>query len=168
LGEVRDRPSIVQRVDGFVRAVKRYGLPFSRKEDVVACSVPIFQEGYDHGRELLRRKRKLTAIFCASDLMAAGVLRAAHEQGRIVPADLSVVGFDDITMANYTSPSLTTLFVPKEEMGKRGAACLLELVEGRSRRTTKEVVPVELRVRGSTAAPSAQANERVRVRLVRP
>jgi LacI family transcriptional regulator len=167
LGKVSDRPSIVQRAEGFVRTVVRQGLPFSRREDIIACSAPTFQEGYIRGSELLRRKRKLTAIFCGTDLMAAGLLRATHEQGRSVPADVSVVGFDDITMANYTSPPLTTLSVPKQQMGRRGAARLLEIIERRTRKTAKEIVPVELRVRGSTGAPPAFADARARVRLVR-
>jgi DNA-binding LacI/PurR family transcriptional regulator len=166
-GKVGDRPSIVQRVEGFVRAVTRHGLPFSRKEDIISCASPTFQEAYARGNELLRRKRKLTGIFCGTDLMAAGLLRAANEQGRLVPNDLSVVGFDNIIMANYTSPPLTTLDVPKQDMGRRGAARLLELVERRARKATKEVVPVALHIRGSTAAPPAQADARARVRLVR-
>jgi DNA-binding LacI/PurR family transcriptional regulator len=71
-------------------------------------------------------------------------------------------------MANYTSPPLTTVYVAKQQMGMLGAKRLLELVERRPRKTTKVVVPVEMRVRGSTAAPGAHADERARVRLVRP
>jgi LacI family transcriptional regulator len=163
LGKVSDRPSIVQRAEGFARAITRHRLPFSRKEDIIACDAPNFQDGYTQGNELLRRKRKLTAIFCATDLMAAGLLRAAHEQGRSVPGDLSVVGFDDITMGNYTSPPLTTLCVPKQQMGRRGAVRLLELIERRTRKTSKEVVPVELLIRSSTSAPPAEAGARVRL-----
>jgi len=168
LGRCSDRPSIVQRCEGFVRALGRHDISFSRKEDIISCTAPNFQEGYARGAELLRRKRRVTAIFCGTDLMAAGLLRAAHEAGRAVPADLSVVGFDDITMANYTSPPLTTVYVAKEQMGMLGAKRLLELVERRPRKTTKVLVPVEMRVRGSTAAPGAHADERARVRLVRP
>jgi LacI family transcriptional regulator/LacI family purine nucleotide synthesis repressor len=163
-GRVSDRPSIVQRCEGFVRELARHGVSFSRKQDIVSCSQPVFPEGYARGCELLRRKREVTAVFCASDLMAAGLLRAAHEQGRSVPNDLSVVGFDDIMMSNYTAPPLTTVYVPKQQMGRLGVARLLEMVERRTRKATKAVVPVELLVRGSTA-PCTVAEGRKPVHL---
>jgi LacI family repressor for deo operon, udp, cdd, tsx, nupC, and nupG len=70
-----------------------------------------------------------------------------------VPFDLSVVGFDDITMANYTDPPLTTVGVVKEHMGRRAMTRLLELVEGTDSTVKREVVPVRLVVRESTSHP---------------
>ncbi|MBV9945368.1 MAG: substrate-binding domain-containing protein, partial [Myxococcales bacterium] len=72
--------------------------------------------------------------------------------GRAVPGDLSVVGFDDIIMSNYTDPPLTTVSVSKEQMGRIATARLLDIVEGRRSDTTEDVVPVELVVRASTAS----------------
>jgi DNA-binding LacI/PurR family transcriptional regulator len=92
-----------------------------------------------------------TAIFCGNDEMAAGVLHAAREAGRSVPNELSVVGFDNVVMAKYTDPPLTTVGVEKEYLGRRAMSRLLELVEGTDEMIKTEHVPVELIVRGTTA-----------------
>ena len=83
--------------------------------------------------------------------MAAGALRAAHEAGFVVPRDLSVIGFDDITMSNYTDPPLTTVGVVKEHLGRRAMTRLIELVEQIDDQVKVEVAPVELVLRGSTS-----------------
>lgn len=80
-------------------------------------------------------------------------LRAAQERGLDVPEDLSVVGFVDITMADYTDPPLTTVGLVKEHLGRRAIARLLELVEGTDSEVKLEIVPVQLVVRQSTASP---------------
>ncbi|WP_423463460.1 LacI family DNA-binding transcriptional regulator [Promicromonospora sp. MS192] len=129
--------------------------------------------GYDAGRRLAADP-DVTAVFCANDEMAAGVLRALHEAGRAVPAEVSVVGFDDILLAEHLWPPLTTVAQDFDEIGRRLVARLLQQVrdgrrtgadEVRLAETTAaevadatgpdlhEVVPVELRVRASTAPP---------------
>jgi DNA-binding LacI/PurR family transcriptional regulator len=106
---------------------------------------------------LLAKKSPLTAIFCSNDEMAAGALRAAHEAGLKVPRDLSIIGFDDIVLSNYTDPPLTTIGVIKEHMGRRAMARLIELVEGVDQTVKIELAPVKLLVRGSTARPRSKA-----------
>jgi LacI family transcriptional regulator len=64
--------------------------------------------------------------------MAVGALRAAHEKLISIPQDFSIVGFDDIPQAAFTSPALTTVSQPKLEMGRQGAALLLDVMEGRT------------------------------------
>ncbi len=162
LGNVIDRPSIVQRCEGFVHALERHQMPFARERNVVDCEGLTFQEGYARSLDLLKKNKRLTAIFCANDETAAGALRAAHLLGRTVPRDLSVVGFDNITMTNYTDPPLTTIGVIKEQMGRRATTRLLELVDGLNREVKEERVPVELVVRESTAPPGADAEEHPR------
>lgn len=145
----RDRPSVRDRERGFREACERLGLSL-REEFVVSGEQLTFGEGYDQARALLKRSRRPTALFCANDEMAAGALRAAREAGFSVPEDLSVVGFDNITMANYTDPPLTTVSVPKEYLGKLAVLRLVELVEKKDKDVKTETVPVELQVRGST------------------
>ena len=111
-----------------------------------------FWDGYEVARQLIEKQR-LTALFCANDEMAAGVLRAGHELGLEIPRDLSVVGFDDIIMSNYTDPPLTTVKVVKEHMGRRAMTRLVELVERTDTRVKVEVAPVELVVRQSSGRP---------------
>ena len=111
--------------------------------------------GYAAGRALAADP-DVTAIFCANDEMAAGVLRALHEAGRAVPGEVSVVGFDDILLAEHLWPPLTTVAQDFDEIGRRLVARLLRQVRGQDGADLHEVVPVELRVRASTAPPPAR------------
>lgn len=146
----RGRPSIEERIKGFREAYRRMGLAW--KPDWLWDAPELsFQEGYERTIAGLRKCPDVTALFCANDETAAGALRAARESGFRIPKDFSVVGFDNITMSNYTDPPLTTVSVPKEYMGKLGVLRLLELIERKERPSKKERVPVELQVRASTA-----------------
>lgn len=71
-----------------------------------------------------------TALFASNDSMALGVLRGMHEAGLHVPDDLALVGFDDIPMARYAIPALSTVHAPVQEMGKRAMSALIEQIEG--------------------------------------
>ena len=149
----KERPSIEERVEGFQAAFEKFELPVSRRSTLFEARSLTFDGGHEAALNLLKRQRRPTGVCCANDEMAAGVLRAAHQLGLSVPEDLSVVGFDDITMANYTDPPLTTVGVVKEYLGRRAMTRLLELVEGTDQEVKREVVPVRLIVRGSTAHP---------------
>ncbi|MFE0463851.1 LacI family DNA-binding transcriptional regulator [Kitasatospora sp. NPDC058965] len=83
------------------------------------------RSGYEAGLRLAADP-EVTAVFCANDQMALGLLRALHEQGRRVPEDVSVVGFDDIPEAGYLTPPLTTVRQDFGELGRRGFELLLE------------------------------------------
>lgn len=116
--------------------------------------------GYVAGRRLAADP-DVTAVFCANDEMAAGLLRALHEAGRSVPQDVSVVGFDDIMLAEYLWPPLTTVTQDFGEIGRRLVDRLLRQVrtgagaDGGQPDDLHELVPVSLTVRASTAPPSA-------------
>lgn len=149
----KDRPSIDERVEGFRAAFEKYELSFSQRTNSFEARSLSFDGGYEVALQVLKRQRRVTGLCCANDEMAAGVVRAAHQLGLKVPQALSVVGFDDITMANYTDPPLTTVGVVKEHLGRRAMTRLLELVEGTDHEIKREVVPVRLIVRGSTTHP---------------
>ncbi len=107
--------------------------------------------GFKPMQALLEKTRDFTAIFCFNDIAAIGAIRALKDVGLSVPRDVSVVGFDDIQSAAYTTPSLTTVRQPLMEMGKRGAQVLLERIANREREYPTEIVMVpELVVREST------------------
>ena len=106
------------------------------------------RSGHELGREL---GDDVTAVFVANDQMALGVLRSLHEAGRRIPADISVVGFDDIPEAEYFTPPLTTVRQNFNEMGRRSLLLLLEQIESGTRAPVRETVPPELIVRASTA-----------------
>lgn len=96
-----------------------------------------------------------TAIVCGSDLMALGAVRAARQQGRRVPDDVSVVGFDDSPLMAYTSPALTTIRQPVAAMGRAAAQTLLDAIGGSPLPATEYLYAPELIVRESTAAVAA-------------
>ncbi|MFD5681991.1 LacI family DNA-binding transcriptional regulator [Streptomyces bacillaris] len=94
-----------------------------------------------------------TAIVCDDDILAAGACKAARRLGLRVPDDLSVTGFDDLALATAVEPELTTVQLPAEQVGERGMAALLAVLEGRGAEPGS--LPVRLVVRGSTAPPAA-------------
>jgi LacI family transcriptional regulator len=107
--------------------------------------------GYKPMQALLEKTRDFTAIFCFNDIAAIGAIRALKDAGVAVPGDVSVVGFDDIQSAAYSTPSLTTVRQPLAEMGKRGAQVLLGRIANRDKEYTAEIVMApELVVREST------------------
>lgn len=98
---------------------------------------------------LLDRRPDLDAIFVASDLMAAGVLRALRRTGRKVPADVAVIGFDNSPLARTTQPQLTTVDQPIEELGARAARELLALIAGSATQPRQVVLDTRLVLRES-------------------
>lgn len=90
-----------------------------------------------------------TAIFCYNDMTAIGVLSACYKRGLCVPDDLSVIGFDDIDMAAYTIPPLTTIHQPRLELGQRAMQMILDLLAGQI--PENQLIDGELVVRQSTA-----------------
>lgn len=102
---------------------------------------------------LLQEQPEITALFCASDLMALGVMRAAKRLGLRIPEDLSIVGFDNIVLSEYTAPPLTTVSQDKYQMGYEAAQLLTAMLreEGSSRQST--TLDNQLVVRESTAPP---------------
>jgi DNA-binding LacI/PurR family transcriptional regulator len=113
------------------------------------------RSGYELGHRLAQ-DRGITAVFVANDQMALGVLRALHEAGRDIPAEMSIVGFDDIPEAPYLMPPLTTVRQDFGEMGRRSLGLLLEVMAGDGGHRPGETVTPELIVRASTApAPAA-------------
>lgn len=109
-------------------------------------------DGYAAGRRLLGLRRPPTAVFVSNDLMAIGVLAAAREHGCSVPRDLSVVGFDDIHLARYLMPPLTTVRVEKTTLMATATGLLLRMIDGEAVPSLQSLAP-SLVLRGSTAPP---------------
>ena len=139
-----------QRVRGWQESLEASGAPVP----------PVIEgdwtpgSGYRHGL-VLARDPDVTAIFAANDQMALGVLRALHECGRSVPADVSVVGFDDLPEAAYFTPPLTTMRQDFFELGRSSLHVLLDELEGGHGKHVRVTVPVELIVRDSTTRITA-------------
>ena len=116
------------------------------------------QLGYPCTKELLARKRPFTALFAYNDLSAIGAIWALQEAGLQVPDDVSVVGFDDVPLAVFSSPALTTVRQPLQRMGQIAAKTIIDRIEGKTPFQAEIVIEPELVVRSSTGlAPGARS-----------
>ena len=138
------------RVSGFVDAVRAAGGDAGAVA-VVEAPTNSGEAGAAAARELLRGPQRPTAVFAVSDVLALGVLRAAHELGLDVPGELSVVGFDGIDEGAHSSPPLTTIAQDLRGQGRRAAHAVLALAAGDAVRP-RQARP-ELLLRASTAPP---------------
>ena len=118
------------RVLGYRQALEEEGIPWDPELVRAGDFTPV--TSYGIARELLNHPDPPTAIFACNDLMAFGVVGAAAEAGLSVPGDLSVAGFDDIHLAAYFNPPLTTVAQPRAEMGTAAVRILLERMRDRS------------------------------------
>jgi LacI family transcriptional regulator len=118
-----------------------------------------YQGGFAGAEKLLTGDPRPSAIFACNDLMAIGVYRYAHENQLRIPKDISVVGFDDIRLAEYSNPPLTTIRQSKGVMGTRAAKLLLERIANGNLVIKQDIIPVQLIVRGSTERRSSLAED---------
>ena len=115
------------------------------------------ESGYRAVTKIAAMKPRPTAIFAANDAMAVGALRALRESGVAIPGEISLAGFDDIPMARYLTPQLTTVRVDIAEMGRRSVESLLALLERGGQVPKHNIVPASLVVRESCGAPVRRA-----------
>jgi LacI family transcriptional regulator len=116
----KDHKAVLNRYLGYRDGLRSMGLKFDRR--LVRSGDNSFESGVRCARGLLELPDPPTAIFASNDDMAAGVMQVAHEAGLSIPGDLSVAGFDDVPLASYIWPSLTTIRQPIEEMAVRATA----------------------------------------------
>lgn len=131
-----------RRLEGCERTFRRLGLPFDQDRQCEPCRYSM-GEAYAATLRLLGRCPDLTAIFAMSDVMAMGTIRALRDLGKRVPEDISVVGFDGISMARYSVPRLTTVRQDTQRLAERGVDVLLHNIE-RKNCPVHEVVPFQL------------------------
>ncbi|MFC5907186.1 LacI family DNA-binding transcriptional regulator [Streptacidiphilus monticola] len=139
------------RLDGYRSALTMAGI--EPDPGLVAFGDFHAEGGYASARDLLALPDRPTAIFAGSDLQALGVLEAARVAGLRVPEDLSVVGYDDLDIAKWTSPALTTVRQPLREMAEQATRLILRLREDEPPTPTRLELSTTLVVRASTAAP---------------
>ncbi|MCX7668413.1 MAG: substrate-binding domain-containing protein, partial [Atribacterota bacterium] len=126
--------TLVKRQRSFLASMQKRGFSVKEKWVLVEERTQLnrVEIGFSLGRRLLENQFLPTAVVASSDLVAIGAMKAFLSAGKRVPEDISVVGFDDILLASYFHPSLTTVRQPKYEMGRLGVEFLLRLVEGAS------------------------------------
>jgi LacI family transcriptional regulator len=140
--------AVANRFLGYQDGLDESGLEYS--EQLVAAGDNSFGSGEACAEKLLKRKNRPTAIFAANDDMAAGVLRTANRLGIDVPGQLSVTGFDDITLARQVDPALTTIRQPLARMAERAAEMLINSNGGGEVAKGTEIVPATIKIREST------------------
>lgn len=150
-GAEPDHPSPTARRDGFVQAMASAGHPIPDELVVMAEGPSDRATGARTAGELLDLSARPTAVFCANDALALGLIDAARERGLTVPDDLAVVGFDDVEGAALASPPLTTVHVHKEHLGESALGVLADgLARPGQPVPPRTVSPVELVVRASS------------------
>jgi LacI family repressor for deo operon, udp, cdd, tsx, nupC, and nupG len=138
-----------KRQQGYVSALKEQGLEFD--ERLVGEGTFEFESGVIAMQRLLCLRDSPTAVFCANDEMAIGAMQALWQAGLQVPADCSVIGFDDIRFAAYSSPPLTTVAQPTVEIGMAAMELMLRCLNDEQGMDREETLPHRLIVRSSTA-----------------
>jgi LacI family transcriptional regulator len=135
------------RVLGYRSGLEREDLPY-REEYLVAGD---FWEpsGYTGMEQLLALEERPEVVFCASDTMALGAIRAAHAAGLRVPDDIAVVGFDDLSFAAMMEPALTTVHQDKPGLGAAACEALMRIIKGPTNEPPVVILPTELVVRES-------------------
>ena len=144
-----------ERLRGYREGLQAAGLPF----DAALVRTGDFYQprSFQAATELLSLPDTPTALFAANDVSAFGAVAAAHELGLRVPADVSVVGFDDIPSAQQVYPPLTTVRQPLADMGAAATRVLLSLLKGGEAAVPRISLPTTLIVRHSTAPPRTDA-----------
>lgn len=144
----RSHLAVTNRLLGYQDGLQASGIRYS--EHLVIAGDNSIKSGELCATRLLNRKHRPTAIFCANDDMAAGVIRVADRMDIDVPAQLSVAGFDDIPLARQIYPALTTIRQPLNAMARRAAEMLIEGRKQGLSSACDEIVEATLQVRDST------------------
>ena len=143
-------PHALERRNGFVAAMGRAGLPV--EEHLMVSGDGGWEGGLQAMRQLLSLPQRPTAVFCADDALACAAMNVCREQGLRVPEDISLIGANDTQDGQRAYPPLTTVHVPRTDIGATAANLLIGLIRGQPGAESDTVLPVELRER-ATCAP---------------
>ncbi len=135
MAEGSDTPSVVRlRLEGYLDALKANGIEVNDELiRYVDKRIYTMQNGYDTAKALIESGVEFTALYCISDVLAIGALRAFADAGIRVPEDVSVAGFDGQELANYSIPRLTTISQPMSDISKETMKLLFSIIDGESR-----------------------------------
>jgi len=141
------------RLAGYRATIKKHHL--DDRPELVLSGDYSFQSGQRAAETIANMKDRPTAVLASSDLMGIGCLTGLREQGYRIPADISVMGIDDIAFARFVDPPLTTMTIPMYELGKTGFEMLLNLRQGEASPDDEIILPHGLVERKSTAKVKA-------------
>jgi DNA-binding LacI/PurR family transcriptional regulator len=144
--------SLVDRQEGYLDALTEYEVPVDRSLMPPPTHHAGGQKGYQQMLRLLELPEPPTAVVAISDKTAFGALEALKERGLQIPKDMALVSMDDVEESAHTTPPLTTVRVPRAEMGAEAVRRLLALLRGEAPRPTKTTLYTQLVVRESCGA----------------
>lgn len=140
-------PAAVERLQGFKEALKSNGLEF-RDSNVVYVDFYNQEEGSRIMGEMLKSRQKYDAVFCAAgDMVAAGMIKRAKNEGVKIPSDIAIIGYDDIDFGRVEEPLLTTVRQPAAKMGEAAFETAVLAMEGKLKKTADIVLMPELIIR---------------------
>ena len=141
-------PEFQERHRGYIEMLTEHG--FARHEALHVDAVSTERSGYEAIAELLKRGESFDGVFCASDLIAIGAMRALQEHGKRIPEEVAVTGFDDVPSASFANPPLTTVQQDTKLAGQLLVESLLSLIHDEA--VENQTMPAKLVLRGSTGA----------------
>ncbi|KMW71662.1 transcriptional regulator [Photorhabdus luminescens subsp. luminescens] len=141
------------RLQGYIQALRRSGGTI--REDYIVQGNFTHESGAKLTEQLLSLLDPPTAIFCHSDVMAIGVMWQAKRMGLKIPEDLSIIGFDNLSLAMYSDPPLTTVGQPRYQIGHKAMLLLLDQIQGHTTFGGSQLLESELIIRQSTCSPKS-------------
>jgi LacI family transcriptional regulator len=151
------RPSYTaaaERLRGYKRALSSNGIPYD--EALVRYGDFDPESGYHRMNDLLEQEDQISAVFVASDVVAIGAKAAIRQHGLNIPRDIALVGFDDVPLARYLDPPLTTVRLPATELAAKASETLIEIIQGSPPSEKQVLLESELIIRESCGANNNQ------------
>ena len=141
-------PTLRQVYQGYLSALKKNGVALE-PQIVIEADEFSYAEGYRCVKNLIEAKLLPSAIFAAGDMFAVGAMKALREQDICVPKDVAIVGYNNIDVTDYVSPSLTSVSTPIQQLGEQSAELLIKLVNHQPVNNRNIVLPSRLIIRES-------------------
>ena len=143
----------VERLQGYQEALEQFGLPYNA--DLVRYGDFDPESGYAQMSSLLKNGHHPEAVFVASDVVAIGAMAAIRERNIRIPEDIALVGFDDVPLARFLDPPLTTIRLPAAEMARLASKLVIQLIQGKQPENSQILLETELIVRESSSMSDA-------------
>ena len=145
-----NHPSINERLLGYKKALESSGIIINTRLISTSSLYPDRQNGYESAKKIFTAYKNITAVFACNDAMAIGVMQYLKDNNYKIPDDVSVIGFDDVEVDLMLDPPLTTMRVPKIELGSEALKLMVDILQNKKISIKKVIVPVELVIRKST------------------
>lgn len=151
-GMLNENGVMQKRFKGYQSALQEYGIAY-REDDIFEGAVD-YKSGVEIAKRIVREQTDITAIVATADIFAIGLIKGFHEEGISIPQDISIIGFDDLEIAQYLTPGLTTVRQQIYRKGERAVSLLVQNMTNPQMPKVEEILPVELIERESVKSKS--------------